>query len=270
MNIFLRRHPSASPKIKNYINRFEKIANEFQDENHEFHKNTQQLDDQFKSLSHDLKRALVSRSSLSYKPPRERIFPNIPHHQNVNTFMTDPLSKPSTSTAKKGIPPKILQPKKCNPISNFLPTRPIYGAYKYYDSIASHEIKQEEKELMNEIRNYPQLEYEYRTFTEMKKVDPYFHIGGFPREVLIRSPDENVYNHIQSGGTSNNSYYDNNDYMNEFLDDYIENPIVESNEHLDNVHQENENHKDSYILNNPIDDENNIPIPNNRRAVSTR
>lgn len=281
MNFFLRRHPSASPKIKNYINKFERIANEFQEENQEFHKNTQQLNEQFKTLTHRIKRSLVSRSTLSYKPPRERIFQNYSKPHNVNTFMTDPLSKPSTSATKKGIPPKILQPKKCNPISKTMPLRPIYGAYKYYDSIATHEMKLEEKELMDEIRNYPQLEYEYRTFTEMKKVDPYFHIGGFPREVLLRSPDENVYNHVQSASASINSNYDN-EYFCEPIPDYRgekddENYYLEKDgeyQENENVNNLNEQPQNQYLINqNEIGEGNNhdlIPNNNNRRLILTR
>ena len=229
---------------------------------------------QFKSLAHNLKRSLVSRSVICCRPPREPLFQNNHQLESINTFLTDPLSNHPEPTSKKKLPPVIIQPKRCNPISKFLPIRPVYGAYKYYDSNATHEIKQEEKELMMEICNYPQLEHEYRVFAQMKKVDPYFHIGGFPREVLLRSPDENVYNHVQSSGISSTSYsnnmsdpynyYNNDDECNSIKDEsyFQENEFLNDHADLD---------KDNYLFNQYQNEgSNNSVIQNNRRVISTR
>lgn len=277
MSFFLRRHPSASPKVKNYINKFEKIANEFQDSTLDFHKNTQNLDMKYKSLSHDLKHTLVSRSAMSYHHPREPLFNDKSRHANESMFITGHISHPSVP--KKDVLPKIVQPKRCTPVSKVMPIRPVYGAYKYYDSVATREMKLGEEELMMEVRNYPQLEYEYRAFTDMKKVDPYFHIGGFPREVLLRSPDERVYTHVQSSENSNNPNNDNSDYMNDPSNYYIESDGNYHNqnesEYFENDIKENE--FTSLEQNNPIERNqyeneiyNNGKPYNNHRAILTR
>lgn len=210
MSIFNRRYPSAPPKIKKYMRKFETISDEYTNGTKNLLDTSKQLNEQYKNLTHGLKHSLLSRSSLIVKPRREPLFKESSPTLGFGTFITGNISKPTTSKNLNQTP--LSNTMNCPPVNRSMPARLPYGAYKFYNSIATQKMKYDKQELLIELQQYPQLIYEYTELRNEMQVDPYFHVGGFPREDLIRSPDTPFYSQDQQY----------TQYTDDFNDQYIE------------------------------------------------
>ena len=191
----MRRHPNAPPKIKRYIRMFGQLSHDLRCDNKHYLEQARRINQNIDQLTNNVKKVLTSAPRkdrniihlLEHSPSYER---RSSSRTKPKTFITDHVSKPSSSLEHQNIP----QPKMSNAVMMAMPTRPAYGAYRFYDSIPTLEMRVGQEILKEEIEKHPILATEYTELEPKIQVDPFLHVGGFARFELMQSPEHSTGN----------------------------------------------------------------------------